>query len=205
MGKRVRHGLVRQPKYTVDAPSGILAAARQVPSPNCDCRPAGVDADLIVIHGISLPPGDFGGPWIDRLFTNELPADRHPYFEQVASLRVSSHLLIRRDGELVQYVSFNDRAWHAGESRYGDREKCNDFSIGIELEGTDDAPYTEHQYVHLAAVIRALCMAYPGLSTERIVGHSDIAPGRKTDPGASFDWTRARALIGSANVTKITR
>jgi len=201
----VRHSPVRRPNYTVDAHAGILSAARQVPSPNFDRRPAGVEADLIVIHGISLPPGEFGGPWIDRLFTNELAADQHGYFEQIASLRVSSHLLIRRDGALVQYVSFNDRAWHAGTSRYGDREACNDFSIGIELEGTDDAPYTDCQYVNLAAVVRALCMAYPGLSGERVVGHNDIAPGRKTDPGESFDWARARSLIGSANVTKITR
>ena len=182
-----------------------MRPARQAPSPNFDRRPAGVDADLIVVHGISLPPGEFGGPWIDLLFTNTLPAGRHPYFGQIASMRVSSHLLIRRDGELVQYVSFNDRAWHAGVSRYGDREACNDFSIGIELEGADDVEYTCVQYVKLAAVIRALCAAYPALSTDRVVGHNDIAPGRKTDPGPSFDWVRARELMGCANVTKITR
>ena len=195
MSKRVRHNPVTQPLYAVDASAGVLLGARPVPSPNFDVRPAGMRAELIVVHGISLPPGEFGGPWIDRLFTNSLPRDGHRYFEQVAALRVSSHLLIRRDGEIVQYVSFNERAWHAGKSRYGDREACNDFSIGIELEGSDDVPYTDPQYVNLAAVIRALCAAYPGLSPERVVGHSDIAPDRKTDPGASFDWQRALTLI----------
>jgi AmpD protein len=139
------------------------------------------------------------------LFSNDLPAGQHPYFQQIAGMRVSSHMLIRRAGELVQYVSFNDRAWHAGKSSYGGRESCNDFSIGIELEGTDETPYTEAQYVNLAALIQALCAAYPGLSRDRVVGHSDISPGRKTDPGGSFDWVRARKLIRSPNVTQFTR
>lgn len=152
-------------------------------------------ADLIVIHGISLPPGEFGGPWIDRLFANTLPADAHDYFREVAGLRVSSHLLIRRDGEVVQYVPFQRRAWHAGASSYLGRERCNDFSIGIELEGSDDTAYDMPQYAALARVVLTLCAAYPLLSTTRLAGHSDIAPGRKTDPGATFDWPRLHALL----------
>jgi AmpD protein len=154
-----------------------------------------VEADLIVVHGISLPPGEFGGPWIDRLFTNTLPADVHPYFAAVADRKVSSHLLIRRGGEVVQYVPFHRRAWHAGVSAYRGREKCNDFSIGIELEGEDEHAYESEQYGALSVVIAALCAAYPLLSRERIAGHSDIAPGRKTDPGPAFDWPRLSALL----------
>jgi AmpD protein len=172
--------------------------ARQVPSPNFDSRPPGVEADLIVVHGISLPPGEFGGPWIDRLFTNALPPDVHPYFAEVADLRVSSHLCIRRDGEVTQYVRFGDRAWHAGQSRYLGRDACNDFSIGIELEGSDTLAYDALQYQALAEVVAALCRAYPSLSPQRLVGHSDIAPGRKTDPGPAFDWPGARRMIGVA-------
>lgn len=182
----------------VDTESGLLRGARQVASPNYDARPAGVEADLIVIHGISLPPGEFGGPWIERLFTNTLPAEMHPYFAEVASMRVSSHLVVRRDGELTQFVSFRDRAWHAGQSSYGGREACNDFSVGVELEGTDTLPYEATQYDALAQAVAALCSAYPGLSPERLVGHSDIAPGRKTDPGPAFDWPHARGLITAA-------
>ena len=161
-------------------------------SPNCDDRPQGVVPELLVIHGISLPPGEFGGPWIDRLFTNSLPKDVHPYFTEVADLKVSSHLLIRRQGELVQYVSFNKRAWHAGQSCFQGRECCNDFSIGIELEGSDELAYTEIQYTKLNQLVAVLLSTYPSLSADRIVGHSDIAPGRKTDPGVAFDWLRLR-------------
>jgi AmpD protein len=150
---------------------------------------------LIVVHGISLPPDEFGGPWIDRLFTNTLPADQHPYFATIAGREVSSHLLIRRDGEIVQYVPFHRRAWHAGASSYGGRERCNDFSIGIELEGADEIAYEPVQYHALRCVILQLCAAYPTLSLERIAGHSDIAPGRKTDPGAAFDWPRLQAML----------
>jgi N-acetyl-anhydromuramoyl-L-alanine amidase len=182
----------------VDLASGLMRGAVQVASPNCDPRPAGVVADLIVVHGISLPPGEFGGPWIDRLFTNALPPSVHPYFESVAALRVSSHLVVRRNGAITQYVRFTERAWHAGKSSFRGREACNDFSIGIELEGTDTLAYAEVQYRQLAQVVAALCSAYPSLSTERIVGHSDIAPGRKTDPGPAFDWPYARCLIHSA-------
>ncbi|HEX9206724.1 MAG TPA: 1,6-anhydro-N-acetylmuramyl-L-alanine amidase AmpD [Steroidobacteraceae bacterium] len=179
----------------VDVATGLLAGARQVPSPNCDDRPAGTVPELIVVHGIGLPPGEYGGPWIDRLFTNALPPEAHPYFEQVAGLRVSSHLLIRRDGEVVQYVPCHRRAWHAGVSSWQGRERCNDFSIGIELEGADHEPYDSTQYAMLARVITELCRAYPSLSPDRVVGHSDVAPGRKTDPGPAFDWPRLRALV----------
>ena len=179
----------------VDVLTGLLPGARQVLSPQFDTRPPGAKPELIVIHGISLPPGQFGGPWIDRLFTGQLPAEAHEYFRQIAALRVSSHVLIRRDGELVQYVPFGARAWHAGESEYCGRKACNDFSIGIELEGVDDRPYEDVQYERLAALVGALLAAYPSLRREDIVGHSDIAPGRKTDPGAAFDWTRFRKAI----------
>ncbi len=179
----------------VDLESGLLRGVRQITSPNCDSRPAGVEPDLIVVHGISLPPGDFGGPWIDRLFTNTLPPEAHPYFAEVASLRVSSHLVIGREGAITQYVGFAQRAWHAGQSSYGGREACNDFSIGVELEGTDTLAYEAAQYQALAEVVAALCAAYPKLTPARLVGHSDIAPGRKTDPGPAFDWPRARRLI----------
>lgn len=179
--------------YSID--SGWLIPARHTPSPNHDERPAGCDIDLLVIHGISLPPGEFGGPWIDALFCNALDPAAHPYFREVAGLRVSAHVLIRRDGDVVQYVPFERRAWHAGLSCFAGRERCNDFSIGIELEGCDDQPYSDVQYTRLAAVTRALLAAYPALNAERIVGHSDIAPGRKTDPGPGFDWPRFRALL----------
>ena len=180
---------------TVDRASGWLEPVRRVPSPNCDARPAGVAPELIVVHGISLPPGEFGGPWIDHLFTNTLPRGVHPYFEEIADRRVSAHVLIRRTGELTQYVPFHQRAWHAGASQWCGRFACNDFSIGIELEGTDDTPYEEAQYSSLASLIGLLCATYPSLSEERITGHSDIAPGRKTDPGPAFDWPRLRTLV----------
>jgi N-acetyl-anhydromuramoyl-L-alanine amidase len=180
-------------RWRVDTQTGLLDGARQVSSPNCDERPA--PPDLIVVHGISLPPGEYGGPWIDQLFTNSLPPDAHPYFATIATLKVSSHLLVRRDGSVVQYVPFHLRAWHAGASSYCGRERCNDFSIGIELEGTDDTAYEPAQYRALRDAILALCDAYPSLSREHVTGHSDIAPGRKTDPGPAFDWPRLRALL----------
>jgi AmpD protein len=182
----------------VDRSSGLLRGAVQIASPNCDARPPGVEADLIVVHGISLPPGEFGGPWIDRLFTNTLVPDEHPYFAEVGSLRVSSHLAVKRDGAITQYVKFTDRAWHAGRSSFDGRDACNDFSIGIELEGTDTLAYEPAQYHALGLIVAALCAAYPRLSTDRVVGHSDIAPGRKTDPGPAFDWPYARHLIAKA-------
>jgi AmpD protein len=182
----------------VDLESGLMRGVRQIASPNYDSRPAGIEADLIVVHGISLPPGEFGGPWIDRLFTNCLPADMHPYFAEVGSLRVSSHVVVARDGAVTQYVAFPERAWHAGKSIYQGREACNDFSVGVELEGSDTLPYEPAQYAALAEVVAALCAAYPQLSPDRLVGHSEIAPGRKTDPGPAFDWPRARRLIAAA-------
>jgi len=179
----------------VDAASGRLLGARQLSSPNCDERPAGQAPELLVVHGISLPPGEFGGPWIDALFTNNLPPDGHPYFATVAGLRVSAHLLVRRDGSAVQYVPFHRRAWHAGASRWRGRERCNDYSIGIELEGTDATPYAPAQYGVLAHVVAELCNAYPSLSPDAVVGHSDVAPGRKSDPGIAFDWPLLRSLV----------
>ena len=181
--------------FTLDTGRGLLDWARQVPSPNCDDRPEGVEADLIVVHGISLPPGEFDGPWIDLLFTNALPRDGHPYFATVADLRVSAHLLVRRTGEVVQYVPFHRRAWHAGTSSWQGRERCNDYSIGIELEGTDHSAYESTQYAMLARVIAVLCHSYPGLAPGRVVGHSDVAPGRKSDPGPAFEWPRLRSLV----------
>jgi len=182
-------------RYEVHAATGLLVGVRQVLSPHQDERPAGMQPELVVLHGISLPPGEFGGPWIDRLFTGSLPPDAHPYFAQIHGARVSAHVLIRRDGTPVQYVPFGSRAWHAGVSRFEGRDACNDFSIGIEFEGTDEIPYEDAQYTTAAGVIRALLGAYSTLCASRIVGHSDIAPGRKTDPGASFDWARMRALL----------
>lgn len=183
-------------RFAIDTNRGLLELARQEPSPNCDERPQGVEPDLIVVHGISLPPGEFGGPWIDQLFTNVLPPDVHPYFPEVTNLRVSSHLLIRRSGEIVQYVPFQRRAWHAGVSSWAGRERCNDFSIGIELEGADDVAYSDAQYQCLGALARALYARYPLTAS---VGHSSIAPGRKTDPGPQFDWNRYRDTVDIKN------
>ena len=181
----------------IDITNGLLDEARQVACTNFDDRPDENDIELIVVHGISLPPGDYGGPWIDALFTNSLNPDEHPYFKTIHQLEVSSHLLIRRSGEIVQYVPFHKRAWHAGQSQYKNRQRCNDFSIGIELEGSDDQAYEDQQYIKLALVIETLCATYPKLTTQRIAGHSDIAPGRKTDPGPAFDWQRLYQLLGS--------
>lgn len=175
--------------------TGLLLGVRHVLSPHFNARPGGVLPELIVIHGISLPPGEFGGPWIDRLFTGNLPPDAHPYFQGIAHIPVSSHVVIRRDGHITQYVPFGERAWHAGQSSYRGRQACNDFSIGIELEGADHIPYTDAQYEQLAVLVEALLRTYPSLSAEHIAGHSDIAPGRKTDPGPAFDWPRWRALL----------
>lgn len=166
-----------------------------MPTLNFDDRPDPEDISLLVIHCISLPPGEFGNHYIDQLFCNQLDPDEHPYFRDVHQLKVSAHILIKRDGSCVQYVPFNKRAWHAGKSAYEGREQCNDFSIGIELEGTELVDYTDQQYMRLAEAVHVLLVAYPKLSTQRITGHSDIAPGRKTDPGASFDWQRLWGLL----------
>lgn len=172
----------------IDAATGWIVGIRRIESPNHDERPPGCEPGLIVVHGISLPPGEFGGTGIDELFCNALEPTEHPYYAQICHLRVSSHALISRTGRLTQYVSFRKRAWHAGESSYCGREACNDFSIGIELEGTDDRPYEQVQYEQLARLVRALRETYPSLRQAELVGHSDIAPGRKTDPGPFFDW-----------------
>lgn len=174
-----------------DAPGAtpvLLPDASHHPSPNQDERPPGRRINLLVIHNISLPPGEFGGPWIDDLFLNRLNPKSHAFFNKIQDLRVSSHLLIRRDGELIQYVPLNRRAWHAGSSSFRGQACCNDFSIGVELEGTDDQPYTEAQYKTLSRTTREIMARYPTITSERITGHSAIAPGRKTDPGPSFDW-----------------
>lgn len=182
----------------IDTDTGLIHQARQVASTNYDARPAGSNPDLIVVHAISLPPGEYGGPWIDRLFCSRLDPAAHPYFAEIENLRVSAHVLIRRDGELVQYVPVGQRAWHAGESCHDGRQACNDFSIGIELEGDDDTPFTDTQYAQLSALCVALQQLYSGITPERIVGHSDIAPGRKTDPGPQFDWDRLAIALGTA-------
>ena len=173
---------------------GWLVGARRVPSPHHDCRQDEETPSLEVVHNISLPPGEFGGPWIDALFTGTLDPQAHPFFAEIAHLRVSAHCLIRRDGEIVQYVPFDKRAWHAGVSCYQGRERCNDFSIGIELEGTDTLAYTDAQYRQLAAITDLLITRYPAIANN-IAGHSDIAPVRKTDPGPAFNWQKYRALL----------
>lgn len=163
-------------------------------SPFCDER-EGDDISLLVIHNISLPPGQFGGNYIDQLFTGCLDPDEHEYFQEIHQLRVSAHCLIKRTGEVVQYVPFDKRAWHAGVSSFKGRERCNDFSIGIELEGCDDTPYTQEQYQSLANVTKTIQKQYPKIVNEHITGHCDIAPGRKTDPGDSFDWPYYLSLL----------
>jgi AmpD protein len=171
---------------------GWCENVERVPSPNCDPRPEGAIVDLLVVHNISLPPGQFGEGYIAALFTNQLDCDAHPYFDQLRALRVSAHFLIRRDGAVIQFVSTLDRAWHAGASRFGDREKCNDFSIGIEVEGSDDEPFEPAQYGSLASLTAALHVAHP---LRHIAGHEHIAPGRKTDPGPYFDWPQYQKLV----------
>jgi len=169
-----------------------LEGARRVPSPNCDARPAGCEVDLVVVHGISLPEGVFGTPHVEALFCNRLDPAAHSSFAEIAPLRVSAHVFIRRDGEIVQFVPFHMRAWHAGRSRFAGRSECNDFSIGIELEGCDDVAYEDRQYDRLAELVQVLMGAWPGITPERVVGHCHVAPGRKTDPGPCFDWGRLR-------------
>ncbi len=183
----------------IDTNTGLLKGARQVCSPNCDERPEEEQISLLVIHNISLPPAEYGGCWIDALFTNTLDAGAHPYFQTIAGQRVSAHALIRRDGEVVQYVPFQRRAWHAGKSCFQGRECCNDFSIGIELEGCDEQPYEDVQYERLIALTRALIQSYSAITSDRIVGHCDIAPGRKTDPGPAFDWEHYLGALQEAS------
>jgi N-acetyl-anhydromuramoyl-L-alanine amidase len=188
---------VERPPGELWISAGWLHPARHLPSPNCDARPPGVEVDLLVLHGLSLPPGEHGGPYIDQLFCNCLDVDAHPDFGGLRDLRVSAHLLIRREGDITQYVPFDLRAWHAGVSEHQGRRACNDFSIGIELEGSDETPYTGQQYARLGAVAAVLMAEYPRITPERIVGHSDIAPGRKSDPGPAFDWGRLRRELAA--------
>ncbi|MCX4187799.1 1,6-anhydro-N-acetylmuramyl-L-alanine amidase AmpD [Methylophaga sp. OBS4] len=179
----------------IDTQTGLLQDAKILLSPNHDDRPDATDISGIVLHNISLPPGQFGGSWIDDLFLNRLDCSAHPYFAGLKDLQVSSHILIRRDGGVTQFVPFHKRAWHAGVSTWQGRERCNDFTIGIELEGCDDKAFGEAQYQSLVQLIKSLCDAYPALNYERITGHEHIAPGRKTDPGPCFDWGYLRALL----------
>ncbi len=172
-----------------------LSCSRQLASSNYNDRPPATEIKLLVIHNISLPAGCFGGAYIEQLFTNCLPLSADDSFADLEGMEVSSHLLINRQGDVTQFVPFDKRAWHAGVSCFNNCENCNDYSIGLELEGTDDVPYTEPQYQSLVAVTRSLMAAYPGISFDRIVGHSDIAPGRKTDPGEAFDWRYFRELL----------
>ena len=174
---------------------GWLENVHRTVSPNCEARPVPGDIRLIVVHGISLPPGQFGGGYVHQFFVNQLVPDEHPYFGEIADMRVSAHCLIERSGALTQFVSFADRAWHAGVSCWHDEMNCNDFSVGIELEGTDEIPYTEAQYQQLAALVITLRKQYPALTHDAICGHSDIAPGRKTDPGPCFDWEHLQQTI----------
>jgi AmpD protein len=183
------------PVLRYDPSSGLFPAMRQVPSPNCDDRPPGIEVDLVIVHGISLPPGRFGGPYIDQLFGNTLDIAADPYFVSIGHQRLSAHLLIDRNGGFTQYVPLGKRAWHAGVSEFCGRTACNDFSIGVELEGADEIPYTGLQYSALRDLIGVLSSHFPRLAADRIVGHCDVAPGRKTDPGPAFDWRRLRAMV----------
>lgn len=176
---------------------GWLKDCRQIPSQHFDDRPDPKDISLLVIHYISLPPEQFGGGYIDDFFQGKLNPCLHPYFEEIYQMRVSAHCLIDRCGVITQYVNFNDRAWHAGISSFEGRERCNDFSIGIELEGSNEQPFTDAQYEALQQLTKCIISAYPGITLKRIVGHSDISPGRKIDPGQYFDWTRYLSGINS--------
>ena len=176
--------------YTISPGVGIIRPASQCPSPNQDDRPDDREPELIIIHGISLPPREFGGPLVEQLFTNCIDWDAHPYFREIRGILVSAHLFIRRDGSVIQFVPFGRRAWHAGPSNFRGRPNCNDYSIGIELEGDDETAYTNPQYEHLIGVVAALCDAYAPLCARTIAGHCDVAPGRKSDPGPAFEWLR---------------
>ncbi|WP_372964125.1 1,6-anhydro-N-acetylmuramyl-L-alanine amidase AmpD [Marinobacter sp.] len=175
--------------------TGRFHGSRWCPSPNFGPRPEGSSISLLVVHNISLPPGQFGGPYIEQFFCNQLDRNAHPYFSEIADMQVSAHALVRRDGSVVQFVSCLDRAWHAGRSCFGSEEECNDFSIGVELEGADDIPYTERQYQTLARLTALTMAAWPAVTPGRITGHCDIAPGRKTDPGPAFHWAHFRRLL----------
>ena len=189
----------REPRRLTIDTQGVATPARQIASPNRDGRPPGAEITLLVVHGISLPPGEFGGDGILDLFTNRLDAADHPFYATIRALAVSAHFLIRRDGALIQFVPCTERAWHAGKSAWKGRDRCNDYSIGVELEGADEIPYTAAQYAMLSRLARALRRRYP---IADIVGHSDIAPARKTDPGPAFDWDRLHRLMAAARPRK---
>lgn len=184
----------------VDMQTGLVQGVRYIPSPNCDDRPDGANIEVLVIHAISLPPGQFGGPGIEQLFSNRLNPDEHPYYKEIRGLEVSAHLLIRRDGNICQFVPLHRRAWHAGQSCCEGRNRVNDFSIGVELEGSDEVPFEDAQYRALTTLTRALMHAYPAITPARIYGHADISPGRKTDPGPCFDWQRYRRDCAAATL-----
>ena len=177
---------------------GTLEGARQIPSPNFNQRPTNTDIQLVVIHNISLPPSQFGGGYIQQFFQNQLDWSAHPYFQTIEGMQVSAHLLILRTGEVIQFVNFDERAWHAGRSSYLGKAECNDYSIGIELEGSDDLAFEDAQYDALAQVVSALQTTYPKIK-QHLAGHSDIAPGRKTDPGRHFDWVKFRVQLAQLN------
>ncbi len=179
----------------INPKTGLLSGAKFVQSPNYDERPSGEVIDLIVIHNISLPPNQFGGPYIEALFLNKLNPKEHPYFNEIAHIKVSAHCLIRRDGSIIQFVPFHLRAWHAGKSFFLGRERCNDFSIGIELEGADEVPYAKEQYHSLIELLSELMRTYPKITEGRIVGHQTIAPDRKTDPGPAFNWELLATML----------
>ena len=185
--------MTENPQQIID---GWLDGAEQCLSPNFNQRPENTVINLLVIHNISLPPGEFGGGYVQHFFQNKLDASQHPYFATIAELKVSAHLFIERDGKVTQFVPFDARAWHAGSSSFAGVADCNNYSIGIELEGADNIPYSDAQYLALEKVSRQLLLTYPKLTPERITGHSDVAPGRKTDPGSAFDWQRYRNSLG---------
>ncbi|MGB0467820.1 MAG: 1,6-anhydro-N-acetylmuramyl-L-alanine amidase AmpD [Pontibacterium sp.] len=178
---------------------GEVSSVRQCVSPNCNERPAGQPVSLLVLHNISLPPGHFGGGYVELFFQNQLPVAEHAYFEEISHLQVSAHLFISREGLVTQFVNLNARAWHAGLSSFEGCDNCNDFSIGIEMEGTDELPYTDKQYETLVQLTYAIEQAYPDIKRNRIVGHCDIAPGRKTDPGPAFEWSRFLAALNKVS------
>ncbi len=180
----------------INPTTGQLENCTQCPSPNKDKRPENTAIDLVVIHSISLPPGQYGGTAIEQFFQNKLDKTQHPYFAEIHQLQVSSHILIKRSGEIMQFVPFHERAWHAGKSNYCGRKRCNDFSIGIELEGTDSDNFEDIQYTKLTQLITALQTTYPAIA-DNITGHNDIAPGRKKDPGTGFDWDKLNIHINS--------
>jgi AmpD protein len=183
------------PLMRIDVADGRLIGVAEVASPNFDARPHGVEIDLLVVHAISLPPGKYGGGYVEKLFSNCLNAEEHPYFAEIRDFKVSAHALIARDGKVTQFVPFTERAWHAGESSFQDKSRCNDYAIGVELEGCDDEPFTPQQYKVLAELTVLIMKAWPAITWERVVGHSDISPGRKTDPGPFFEWETLRRLV----------